>query len=369
MSFSSQYNGGKQAIKRQKVALLMRLRQNFLLKLISLASSILLYFYVQQERNPTVTRSFTAPIAYEGLRPDIEVESEQRQYDVAVTGPRLIIDALKDSDIRILADLNAPPPTKVTTEKVRLHYDINLRPELRRELTLDPPVLPPLQIQIYPQSSVDFKVTAHFSKETHVGYRYGAPVIKPTHVRVSGRADRVDRVDQVVVDANPIEPGAGIDGEFPLSPRDSANNPVEGVTLSPPKTHVAIPLIDVPYAKIVSVSPSIPDQPQPAYRLGNVVVEPNQVRLEGRPAVIDAISTLTTGTISLHDMTADQTVRVRLNAPASVRVTDLNGAPISEVTVRISIIKVDSTTTPPPSSGASGAPTTNPLAPRTGGGG
>ena len=54
-------------------------RRNFALKIISLATAVLLYFYVQQERNPMVPRVFEVTIAYEGNPPDVSIDVDQPQ--------------------------------------------------------------------------------------------------------------------------------------------------------------------------------------------------------------------------------------------------------------------------------------------------
>jgi YbbR domain-containing protein len=350
MSFPGDYLANKQVLRRQKVALLMRLRQNFLLKCISLATSILLFVFVQQERNPTVSRTLVLPITLKNLRSDVEVETDQQQVEVAISGPRPVVDAVKEGYIHVVADLNGIQNDKVTTEKIRLQYDLrNLPEDMKRELTFDPQVLPRLQVQEYPQQVRTMTVEAHFSLLAPAGFRYGRPEIRPSKVKISGRLDRLNRIDQVVVNATPLIRDTTIDGDYEVSARDNENNPIEGVTIKPNIVHVTIPLMEEPYSKIVSVSPTISDQPLPTYRLVNVTVTPGQVKIVGRPERVNQISTLTTEDIAVHDLMESQTLAVPLKMPSDVTVLDLSGRPISKVKVQITIRKTDPSPTSTPS--------------------
>lgn len=355
MSLTTQYIGGKQAIKQQRVALLLRLRRNFTLKFISMAAAVLLYFYVQQERNPMVPRVFEVTIGFEGLPSDVAADTDQPQIKVTVTGPQPVVEVLKDSDIRVVADLRSLPNDKMTTERVSMRYDIKLPREMQALLSFDPSPLPRLPVQVYPQRSRDIIVEAHFPKEAHAGYHYGTQVIRPERVNISGRIDRVKRVAKVVADAKSLESGGGIDNDFPLSARDADNNPVEGITMSVQTVHVTVPIVDEPYLKILSISPIFNDQPQPGYRIIHLAAEPNQVRVSGRPELIDTLSTLLTEVIPVHDMTDNQVLSVPLVIPKGVVVRDNDGNAITKVVVKITVEKVGTSapsTSGPPVNGS-----------------
>ncbi len=349
MSFSSQYNDGKQAITRQKLALAQRIRRNFALKLISLLTAIFLYFYVQQERNPMVPRQFLIPISYEGLPAGVAIDTDPQPLKVTITGPQPVIEVLKDSDIRIIADLRSLKGDHDAVEHVKLRYDVKLSSQMQSLLSYDPWPLPRQEVQVHPQRSREVAVEAHFPREARAGYHYGIPVIRPDKVNISGRADKLQRVAQIVADAKSIEDGGGIDNYFPLSARDAFNNPVDGITFDIPKAHVTVPIQEDPYSKILSVSPIIGDQPSPGYRITKVVVEPRQVRVVGRPEVIDTLSTLMTEEILANGITDDRQLSIPLVIPKGVVARDNAGDTIVRVTVQISVEKTGATSPQPPS--------------------
>ena len=351
MSLSNHYNTSKEALTKQKVAFIHRMRRNFFLKCLSMCTAVLLYFYVQQERNPTITRQFLVPVTFEGQSSDISVEADQPQFKVSVTGPQPVLELMKDSDIRVIGDLRNIPTDTINTVKVKLHYDVRLSHEMQLLLSYDPWPLPRLDVQVYPQRSRELSVDAHYPQEARVGYHYGPASIRPARVRITGRIDRVKRVSQIVADASSLESGGGIDNEFPLSARDANNNPVEGIMLEVPKVHVTVPILEDPYSRILSISPIFNDQPPAGYRITHLAAEPNQVKATGRPEVIDTLSTVSTEEIDVHDMVASQVILVPLVVPKGVTLKDSAGNPVTRVTVHITVEKQGGANTPPAQGG------------------
>src|SRR5205823_5586475 len=131
---------------------------------------------------------------------------------------------LKDGDIKALADF-ADIQVGDTKRPVRLQFK---KPDKAPNITIDPS-LRSIKVQFYSQKTRQVEVKANYNKEAPPGLRYGTPEIRPHLVKVKGRDDRVNRVDQVVVNATPTEPMTSIEGDFAVSARDSDNNPIEGV--------------------------------------------------------------------------------------------------------------------------------------------
>jgi YbbR domain-containing protein len=348
MSLTSLPIESKQALERHKLALTQRIRRNFWLKFISLATAVLLYFYVQGERNPIVTRAFTAPVLIEHKPDDVEVQTEPQKIKVNVSGPRAVMDLLKDGEVRIVGDFDGTPVDKVGPQKLRCRYDlVGSSAEHRTEFNLDPPEPTRLSVMVYPQRTTSVNVSLHYLRQAPEGFRYNAAEVSPSKVKVSGRLDRVDRVERVVVNAVGGEAGASIEGDFLVTARDSDNNPVEGVTLSPTSVHVTIPLVVEPYSKIVSVSPDIRDTPEAGYTLYDIQVSPIQVRITGRPSQVNRISTLLTRAITIKDRTEDLETDVPLIMPEGVTVRTLDDKPLAHVHVRIALKRVVAPTVQP----------------------
>ncbi|MCW3051357.1 MAG: hypothetical protein JWN14_527 [Chthonomonadales bacterium] len=354
----------KKALERHKLALVERIRRNFGLKFISLTTAVLLYFYVQAERNPNVTRPFITPVLIEHKSDEVEVQVDPQKIKVNVSGPRSIMDLIKDGEVRIVADFTGTPVDKVSSQKLKCRYDfIGSAAEHRLEITLDPPEPSKLPVMVYPQRTMQANVSLHYLREAPEGFRYNAAEVSPPKVKVTGRLDRVERVERVVVNAVGGEAGASIEGDFNVSAVDSNNKPVEGLTLTPATVHVTIPLVVEPYSKVVSVSPDVKDTPQAGFRLYDIQVSPIQVRVTGKPTQINHISTLLTQSISIRDRMEDLESDVALIVPEGVTVRSLDDKPLRRVHVRVALKRDVSPTVqpnPPNTPNTGGTPIPNP---------
>ena len=133
---------------------------------------------------------------------------------------------------------------------------------------------------------------------------------------------------------------------FPVLARDEKDRPVEGITIEPSMVKVTVPLVARPPIKIVPISPNVIDLPSLPYRLEEVRVIPNQVRITGRPERLNQIGTLETEEISVRDMTETRTIEVGLQKPIDTSIHDMNGKTIDKVRVQFVIRRTNIT---PPS--------------------
>src|SRR5262245_30414332 len=107
MSAMAKYSGRKSKPKGSgaRMTLPSRLRENLPFKLLSLLLAGVLYFYVQSERNPIINRPMVVPIVRENQPAEVAVESDQQRLMVTVTGPRALVDRLKEDELRAVANL------------------------------------------------------------------------------------------------------------------------------------------------------------------------------------------------------------------------------------------------------------------------
>src|ERR1041385_5996800 len=117
------------------MSLWMRLRQNLSLKIISLVTAILLYIYVQQERNPTIPRTLLATVEYRNVQEGYQVVAENTTLPVTVVGPRPSVERLKDGEIKAFADLSSITSNQPGTV-VRLKYEL---PKTAADVSIDSP--------------------------------------------------------------------------------------------------------------------------------------------------------------------------------------------------------------------------------------
>ena len=335
-------------IARPPLALLVaRQRQNFGLKIIALATSILLYFYVQAERNPILQRPFRAMVVTQDAPPDMEVELEKPNALVSISGPTDIIERITDRDVRVVAFLSDAARDTTKLQSVRARFEVTgLDKQTAAKLTFDP-AEPSVRAQLFASVTRHLPIRAIYPRDPPAGYEYGLPDIKPSSVRVIGRSDRVNRVDQLIVEAAPTEAGAHIEGEFPVVARDREDNPVEGVKLDPPMIHLAVPLVEKQPSRIITVSAITSGLPLPPYSLTKITVTPAQVRVTGRQDALAGASTIETEIIPVGDLTQTQEFVAHLILPGNLTLSDMaTNRRIDTVKVRIEIEKAPDSAPP-----------------------
>jgi YbbR domain-containing protein len=320
------------------------IRDNLSLKVVSVLAAVLLYVYVQAERNPTISRSLIVPVQVKHTPNGVTVELSEPQLDVTVTGPRLYIDRLKDGDAVAVVDVAAIHPDVGRPVSVQGRIETPTLPaDWQAALTFDPPVRT-LHVRVIPEDTRTISVAAQYPKDPPAGFRYGKPEITPPVVRVTGRADKTAKIAGMIVNADPPQPGANIDGLFTVSARDADNNPVDvtGITVTPASVRVQVPLVEAPSSKIVTVSPIWSELPAPPYRITAVTATPNQVKISGKPERLNQIFTIQTEDIPTRDLTETRDIEAFLIPIQGVQVQDLDGHTLTHITVRFVVQKLPS---------------------------
>src|SRR5438552_1909980 len=87
------------------------LRENLVLKIIALATSVTLWFYVSTERNPMMSRTVNAEPQFVGSpRSDLTIKLRPEPIPVEISGPTSEVESIGENDIKALVNArNARP--------------------------------------------------------------------------------------------------------------------------------------------------------------------------------------------------------------------------------------------------------------------
>lgn len=327
----------QQALKRQKLALFARIRENMRLKLVSMAAAVCLFIFVQADHNPTITREFSADVRYQQLPPETDVDTTQRNVAFTITGPRSLVDTIKDGDVHAIASLQNRPLNKTQTYSMLKPYITRLTSSQLNQLSIDQTGsvfkfrLVPLIVRM---KNVNIEL-----KPAPLGYHYGKPVFQPKEITISGWIDRVKTVEKVVVDYKTTNDGK-IKGTFPVVLLDHDDNIVENVTPTPSVVSVNVPLIVDPLLRLVTISADISQVPLYPYVYDSLEVEPQRVKISGSAEAVSQIFTLSTTKISLLNETQSGDIDTDLIIPEGIVVQDSKGKSIKSVKVHVVIHKV-----------------------------
>ncbi|MGQ9489071.1 MAG: CdaR family protein [Armatimonadota bacterium] len=300
------------------------LRENIPEKLMALSSAILIWLYVNAERNPTITQRFTV---------DVEVRHLQNGYESPVVNPAQVTVVL--TGVRSHVEQIAPRGIRATVDatgagegKQRLPVQLNLTKDLLQDVQVE--IIPPtVQVTFTRRISKEFKLECLFVNTPPEGYIYLSPIVSPETAVVSGPRERVNQVQRLIVNAVPNEVGGEIDDDVPIVAVDGANNPVSGVTLRPSHARVVLKLTPVRLTKTVLVTPVWKGKPDPSIAFEEIAIEPRTVVISGKPEVLARVHNVETEPIDIDNLTSD--------ISRSVALRPVQGVQLSTLSVRVSV--------------------------------
>lgn len=308
------------------------IRHNWFYKLLALAVALVLWVYVNAERNPQARRSFTVPLEIRSLSKGYVAEVRHKgasviEVKLTVEGLKANVDSVREEDVKAWVDLTGFEPNSPKSLAVRTSVS-GVSPE-ELEISCAPPTV---EVGIEAVSRKQLPVEVKFVSAPPVGYSYSDPAITPASVSVSGKSALVAEVKRIVVTIPNQKPNEPIDDYFNVTALNSVGKPVTGVKLSPGKVGLKVQLVEVPATKTVVVSHNVTGQPKYPARIASVSVSPSSVTLKGKPTTLMGVSTVSTEALSVKG--AEETVvgDVALVPPPGLEVVDAK-----KVRVRVEI--------------------------------
>jgi YbbR domain-containing protein len=303
------------------------LRENIPEKLMALSSAILIWLYVNAERNPTITQRFTVDVEVRHLQNGYEPPTvNPSQVTVVLTGMRSSVEQISPRGIRATVDVSG-----LTEGKQRLPVQLNLTRDLLQDVQVE--IIPPIvQVTLTRRISKTLKVDCLFVNAPPEGYVYLSPVVYPETVVVSGGREQVNQVRRLIVNAVPQKMGDEVDDDLPVVALDAENRPVSGgVTIRPSYVRVVLKLAPVSLTKTVLVTPVWKGKPDPSVAIEEIVLEPRTVVISGKPEVLAQVHSVETEPIDIDNLTSDVTRSVALRSVEGAQLTTTN----VRVTVRV----------------------------------
>lgn len=300
------------------------LRENIPEKLMALSSAILIWLYVNAERNPTITQRFTVDVEVRNLQNGYESPVvNPAQVTVVLTGVRSHVEQIAPRGIRAMVDA-----TSIGEGKQRLPVQLNLTRDLLQDVQVE--IIPPtVQVTLTRRISKEFKLECLFVNTPPEGYIYLSPIVFPETAVVSGPRERVNQVQRLIVNAVPDKVGGEIDDDVTIVAVDGANNPVSGVTIRPSHARVVLKLTPVSLTKTVLVTPVWKGRPDPSVAIEEIAIEPRTVVISGKPEVLARVHNVETEPIDIDNLTSDFSRNMALRA--------VEGVQLSTSSVRVSV--------------------------------
>ena len=298
------------------------IRHNTGYKLLALGVALALWFYVNSERNPQSRRVISVPVEIQNIGKGYAVElSRHDPANITISGLKTAVESVNKDDVSAWIDVG-----ELTSGKGISVLDkdmvVNTRIPGVDNRDIDVTVVPrTVHVKIEAIGSRRLPIEAKMQSAPPLGYSYSGPAVTPGAVTISGRVSGVTRVKRAIVSLPNSASSSPVDDYFNVVPLDSGGSVVQGVKLEPKKVRVQLSMTEVPATKMVLVSPNIYGEPKYPAKVNKILVTPSSVTIEGKPAVLNDISTISTDRIALDSASSTVTgANVELRLPPGVKV-------------------------------------------------
>lgn len=308
------------------------IRNNWRYKLLALVVAVILWAYVNSERNPQAERTFTVPVEVQNVAKGFTAGLSHDEINITIKGLKTAVDAVNREDLHAQIDLsglstdrNVINATLPVTVRILRSADDS---ELRETWT-------PRKVKVRMEATIEkqLPVEIKFGSAPPVGYSYSSPIITPANVNITGRITDVSRIKRAVVMITANISSRSLNDYLHVIPLSGKGNEVKGVDINPSKVRLQLKMTEVPATKIVIVSPVFTGEPRFPAKITHYTVNPSSVTLEGKPNTLMNISTINTEPLSIEDIESSISKEISLKLPAGVRVV---GDDKVKVTVYIS---------------------------------
>lgn len=297
--------------------------------LLSILLAFLLWFYVVNLENPSQTTVFNdLTVDVRGLSKGLKLNNTIGPIDITVQAPQNALTGLRPADVHAYIDLTGVP-AGVHTLPIRVEVQ---NPQANSiSVTTNPNSA---QVQLEIESTRDFPVEVRITGTPALGYGADAAQADPSTVRITGAQDLVGRVSKVVATVNIDAQGGTQRGSRVPVALDENGNEITGLTFTPVRVQVVVPIKLLLNYKVVGVSAVTRGQPAPGYRVSAITTDPNTVTVCCDPAILNNIKFLDTLQVPITGTTTDIITQTQLLLPQDVELYPGQTKVIS-VTIRV----------------------------------
>ena len=290
-----------------------------------------------QVEDPVRTRFLEVPLQYVGLPADaVLVDADARQMvQIRLEGPDSVLQALTPADFTATVDLSRVP----SGETVEVDIVVTGGQTGATVSFITPEAIDVLLEQ---QVTRDVPVELDLRGTVARGHNQGEPLLDPPSIPVAGAESRVNELDFALVTVflnstveTLVESSQPV--FYDLAGRVAS---VTGLELSSNEVTVTVPVEEAAGFADKLVTVEWVGEPAPGYRLLSVTADPPSVLVEGRPALVNRLTSVTTEAIDINGLTQTFEQTAVLDLPEGVSVD-----PEQIVTVRIEVEPILTTST------------------------
>jgi len=269
--------------------------------------------------DPTEERQYSEPIPIEviGLDPGLMITNEPAdQLNVVLSAPRSIWNQLTadPSTIRAVIDLSGLEPG---SHSVPVQVQVSLRPV---QIVSHAPRAVTVALERLSTRTVPINLVTR--GDPAIGYQAGLPTLSQTSTVVSGPASVVERVQKVEALLDLTQVFETLNRTLTLQAVDANESPVNGLTLTPDRVTVTLPINQKGGYRNVVVKVVTSGEITKGYRLTNISVFPPAITVfsSDPTAITNLPGFVETMPLDLANAKDDLDIALSLNLPEGVSV-------------------------------------------------
>lgn len=302
----------------------------FLLGVVSVVVALLLWLQVATQSEPSKQREISLPLELRNLREDLIAIRFPAAITVIAEGSAEQLDQINTKQMSAFVDLS-----RAKSGPHLYLVQVNAPTRLAATLSLKQPRE---LVEVSPVTRRDYPVTVDERGIPPQGLEYDGATAQPSTVTIVGPEAVVSQVTRVraMIDLGKLQPGNPFEAVLEILGKNNLPLPL---ARSDPRTVRVFPAIaSAPAKNRVLVTPNWRGQPAFGYQVEGYEIQPGQVEITGRPAVIGKIAKIDTEPIDITGVKGPRSARVNLRIPFGIK------ANVSSVLVKIRVIA----TTPAP---------------------
>jgi YbbR domain-containing protein len=298
--------------------LLNRVARNLPTLIFAFAMALAVWITSVTQADPTSRGPYSRPVTIETIGQDpgtVLTEITPPQVSMTINAPQSIWRRLNTEDglVSAVVDLSGLGPG---THTVRVQTQMDVRPA---EYTIVPQSA---TVTLEKLATESFPVRLTIRGEPSIGFQAGDAELSTDTITVSGPESLVSQVQDVRAALDLAQSHENIERSLSLEPLDRGETPVEGVTLTPDKVNVKLPIAQRFGFRTVSVKVVVTGQIASGYRVTNISVFPPAVTVSSaNPQIVNTLpGYIETAPVNVDGLKNAIDVRVALNPPEGVKV-------------------------------------------------
>jgi YbbR domain-containing protein len=307
---------------------LRSVRVNSPLMLLSLGLATVLWAFVTNQENPSVSLPLSDHFQLSSFDPAVNVPRSMvvtgyAPNDVAVTliGSQQTVNKVKRQDIQLQVDLNGASVNDSALSGVTVEAPVKATVARRGvRVETDPSVV---RVTIEPQAHRNVPIKVSLIDAPPVGFELDAPPVSdPDTAAISGLKQNVDAVDALYADLKLTGLSVTTSVTLQLSPRSSDGRAISGITVQPAATTVRVSIKRTIFNRDAFVSVQTHGRPALGYQVQDARSDPPTVTIAGSLDQLNSITTVPTDDVELEGATAEVRRVVALKPPPGITVVN-----------------------------------------------